>query len=173
MSEHAKRTFVQGRIGAANAAEFFGVLREIQASVDVVRLLAARPGTETAALLPKTLDGLYGMIYGLLAASVDEQTLARALEIVEQLPRHQGRARLPVREVADPGDGASDAEGARRAGSRPRSSTAHPTGAMPSSGTRKTAAMPEYARAAAIIAARARSSAWWSSRLPPAASRSG
>ncbi len=98
LSDAAKRMFVQGRIGAANAAEFFGVLREIHAGADVVRLLAAQPGAETAALLPKTLDGLYGMIYGLLAASVDTKTVARALEIIEQLPDIRGPAALPIRE---------------------------------------------------------------------------
>lgn len=98
LSDSAKRVFVQGRIGAANAAEFFGVLREIQAAVDVVRLLASRPGDETAALLPKTLDGLYGMLYGLLAACVDEMTVARALEIIEQLPDARASVPLPVRE---------------------------------------------------------------------------
>jgi hypothetical protein len=98
LSEPAKRVFVQGRIGAANAAEFFGVLREIQAGADVVRLMAARPGPETAALLPRTLDGLYGMIYGLLAASVDEPSLSRVLEIIEQLPDIAAAAPLPVRE---------------------------------------------------------------------------
>jgi MoxR-like ATPase len=100
LSESAQRVFVQGRIGAANAAEFFGVLRELQAAVDVVRLLAAQPGDETAALLPRTLDGLYGMVYGLLAASSDSAALARALEIVEQLPdtRHAESA-LPLREA--------------------------------------------------------------------------
>jgi hypothetical protein len=98
LSDSAKRVFVQGRIGAANAAEFFGVLREIQAAVDVVRLLASRPGDETAALLPKTLDGLYGMLYGLLAACVDEKTVARALEIIEQLPDARPSVPLPVRE---------------------------------------------------------------------------
>jgi hypothetical protein len=98
ISDGAKKLFVQGRIGAANAAEFFGVLREIQAGTDVVRLLAARPGPDTAALLPKSLDGLYGMIYGLLAASTDEKTLARALEIIEQLPDIRSAAPLPVRE---------------------------------------------------------------------------
>ncbi|MBX9794431.1 MAG: AAA family ATPase [Burkholderiaceae bacterium] len=98
LSDSAKRVFVQGRIGAANAAEFFGVLREIQAAVDVVRLLASRPGDETAALLPKTLDGLYGMVYGLLAACVDEKTVARALEIIEQLPDARPSVPLPVRE---------------------------------------------------------------------------
>ena len=99
LSNAAKRVFVQGRIGAANAAEFFGVLREIQAGADVVRLLAARPGAETAALLPRTLDALYGMIYGLLAASVDDRTLARAVEIVEQLPDIKGATPLPLREA--------------------------------------------------------------------------
>ena len=99
LSEAARRVFVQGRIGAANAAEFFGVLREIQAGADVLRLLAARPGPDTVALLPKTLDGLYGLIYGLLAASVDEPTVARALEIIEQLPDIRGPVPLPIREA--------------------------------------------------------------------------
>ncbi len=99
LPEDAKRLFVQGRIGAANAAEFFGVLREIQAGADVMRLLAAKAGPETAALLPQTLDGLYGLIYGLLAASTEARTLARALEIVEQLPEARGDTALPVREA--------------------------------------------------------------------------
>ena len=99
LSERAQRLFVQGRIGAANAAEFFGVLREIQAGVDVLRLLAARPGPETAALLPRTLDGLYGMLYGLIAATADAPALLRALEIVEQWPEMRSDAPLPIREA--------------------------------------------------------------------------
>jgi len=99
LSEQARRLFVQGRIGAANAAEFFGVLREIQAGADVVRLLASRPGEETAALLPRTLDGLYGMLYGLLAASTSAATLVRALAIIEQLPDIRGTVPLPIREA--------------------------------------------------------------------------
>ncbi|MCU0759223.1 MAG: AAA family ATPase [Steroidobacteraceae bacterium] len=99
LGEAARRSFVQGRIGAANAAEFFGVLREIQSGADVLKLMRARPGEETAALLPATLDGLYGMIYGLLAAAVDAPTLQRALEIVGQLPDSRGAASLPVREA--------------------------------------------------------------------------
>ncbi|MCG6204857.1 ATPase [Rhodopseudomonas sp. HC1] len=99
LSDSAKRLFVQGRIGAANAAEFFGVLREIKAGTDVLKLLAARSGPETAALLPRTLDGLYGMLYGLLAACNDQPTLARALEIIEQLPDIRGNVPLPIREA--------------------------------------------------------------------------
>jgi dynein-related subfamily AAA family protein len=99
LSVQARRLFVQGRIGAANAAEFFGVLREIQAGADVVQLLASRPGEETAALLPRTLDGLYGMLYGLLAACSSAANLTRALEIIEQLPDIRGAIPLPIREA--------------------------------------------------------------------------
>jgi len=99
MTEPARQRFVQGRIGAANAAEFFGVLRELRAAVDVVALLAARPGPETAALLPRTLDGLYGMVYGLLATACDDAALARALQVVGQLPDARPTTPLPVREA--------------------------------------------------------------------------
>ena len=91
--------FVQGRIGAANAAEFFGVLRELQAGADVTRLLAAEPGEATARLLPRSLDGLYAMVYGLLAAVSGEPALRRAFQIVEQYPDMRGEAPLPVREA--------------------------------------------------------------------------
>jgi MoxR-like ATPase len=99
LSEAAKRTFVQGRIGAANAAEFFGVLREIAAGADVLKLLQAKRGAETVALLPTTLDGLYGLIYGLAAASTNQVTTTRALEVIEQFPDMKGRTPLPVREA--------------------------------------------------------------------------
>jgi MoxR-like ATPase len=99
LSEAAQRTFVQGRIGAANAAEFFGVLRELKAGADVVALLEAKPGAATLALLPRTLDGLYGLTYGLAAACNAAATFTRALEIVEQLPAARGDAPLPLREA--------------------------------------------------------------------------
>lgn len=99
LSDDGKRVFVQGRIGAANAAEFFGVLRELQAGADVLKLLAAKPGADTLALLPRTLDGLYGLVYGLLAACTDAPALMRAIEIVEQLPDVRGAVPLPLAEA--------------------------------------------------------------------------
>jgi len=99
LSDTARRVFVQGRIGAANAAEFFGVLRELQAGADVIKLLAARAGADTLALLPQTLDGLYGLVYGLLAACTSASTVTRALEIIEQLPDIRGPVPLPLREA--------------------------------------------------------------------------
>ena len=114
LSDAAKRVFVQGRIGAANAAEFFGVLREIQAGADVLRLLAARPGAETAALLPRSLDALYGMIYGLLAASIDEQDDGARTRNHRATARYQGCRSAAAPRGADPGDGAIDAARARR-----------------------------------------------------------
>jgi hypothetical protein len=70
-----------------------------RAAVDVKRLLAARPGADTVALLPTSLDGLYGMIYGLLAAIDEAAVMARALAIVDQLPQAPARVPLPLREA--------------------------------------------------------------------------
>ncbi len=99
LGDAARRVFVQGRIGAANAAEFFGVLRDLQAGADVVELLAAKPGEDTVRRLPQTLDGLYGLVYGLVAACTDAPTVARALQIVEALPDTRGPNPLPLREA--------------------------------------------------------------------------
>lgn len=99
LSERATELLVQGRLGAANAAEFFGVLRELRAAVDVLRLLAAAPGPATLALLPQTLDGLYGLTYGLVAACTRAETVARAAAILGQLPEIRATRPLPLREV--------------------------------------------------------------------------
>ncbi len=99
LPEEAKRSFVQGRLGAANAAELFGVLRELQAGADVVALLAAAPGAETRKLLPTTLDGLYGMTYALVAAATEASSMARALEVLGQVPEIQSPAPMPLREA--------------------------------------------------------------------------
>jgi ATPase family associated with various cellular activities (AAA) len=97
--EAVQRHLVQGRIGAANAAEFFGVLRELRSGADVLALLAAGPGEATLKLLPGTLDGLYGLAYGLLAACDEPARYTRALEIVEQLPQVRAATPLPLAEV--------------------------------------------------------------------------
>lgn len=99
LSEQVKRVFVQGRIGAANAAEFFGVLRDLQSGADVLRLLSAERGPATAALLPRTLDGLYSLTYGLLGACTEAPKVARALDIIEQLPDIRAALPLPIRET--------------------------------------------------------------------------
>lgn len=99
LPEPQLRLFVQGRIGAANAAEFFGVLAELQAGADVLALLAAAPGAETQALLPRTLDGLYGLVYGLVGVANEESVLTRALAIVGELGALRAERPLPLREV--------------------------------------------------------------------------
>jgi hypothetical protein len=99
LNPQTQKIFVQGRIGAANAAEFFGVLRELQAGADVVAMLAAEPGDATLALMPRSLDGLYGMVYGLLAACKEPQALQRGLEILAQLPQAPVGGVLPLREA--------------------------------------------------------------------------
>lgn len=99
LPEALARRFVQGRIGAANAAEFFGVLKELRSGADVLALLAAEPGAATLKLLPTTLDGLYALAYGLVAACTEPERLARAMAIAEQLPAVRGAVPLPLAEV--------------------------------------------------------------------------
>jgi hypothetical protein len=99
LPEATARRFVQGRIGAANAAEFFGVLKELRQGADVLALLAAEPGAATLKLLPGSLDGLYALAYGLVAASTDAERLARAMAIAGQLTEYRGPQPLPLAEV--------------------------------------------------------------------------
>ena len=98
LPEAVERAFVQARIGAANAADFYGVLREIRAGTDVRALLGAAPGAPTRALLPRSLDALYGLVHGLVAAVDDGPTLERAFEIVGQFDELDGT--LPAAESA-------------------------------------------------------------------------
>jgi len=96
LSESVKSIFIQGRIGAANAAEFLAALREIRAGSNVLELLEAKPGADTSALLPQSLDALYGLVYGLASAATERPRLLRILEIVDQFTDMAGA--LPVKE---------------------------------------------------------------------------
>lgn len=96
LKETQKQLFIQARIGAANAAEFLAAIREIQAGSNVVELLNAERGDATTALLPKSLDALYGLVYALASAAHDAPKINRIIEIVEQFPEMQGN--LPTRE---------------------------------------------------------------------------
>jgi hypothetical protein len=99
LSDAAKRVFVQGRIGAANAAEFFGVLREIQAGTDVLaaaRCRARRGDRRAAADQPRR-----ALRHALRAARGGHRRAAhgRALAILDQLPDVRAEEPLPIREV--------------------------------------------------------------------------
>ncbi len=96
LQEAQKQLFIQARIGAANAAEFLSVIREIQAGSNVVALMNAEKGDATTALLPSSLDALYGLVYALASAANEGTKVNRIIEIVEQFPDMQGN--LPTRE---------------------------------------------------------------------------
>jgi hypothetical protein len=75
------------------------VLKELRQGADVLALLAAEPGAATLKLLPDSLDGLYALAYGLVAASTDAERLARAMAIAGQLTEFRGPQPLPLAEV--------------------------------------------------------------------------
>ena len=96
LEEKQKELFIQARIGAANAAEFLSAIREIQAGSNVVEMLDAAPGDATRALLPVSLDALYGLVYALASAATERARINRILEIVGQFTDMPGQ--LPTRE---------------------------------------------------------------------------
>ncbi|MEI2676616.1 MAG: hypothetical protein V9G29_01430 [Burkholderiaceae bacterium] len=112
--------------------------RDCRPRVDVVQLLASRPGDETAALLPK--HARRPLRHGLRAAGRlrrRRRPLARALEIIEQLPDARSAGAAAGARSADAGDGAADAEGAggRARGRHPRQPGL--PAAMPSNAARR------------------------------------
>lgn len=96
LTDQQKQLFIQARIGAANAAEFLAAIRDIQAGTNVVKLLEATSGDATKALLPASLDGLYGLVYALASAATERARINRIIEIVEQFTDMPGH--LPTRE---------------------------------------------------------------------------
>ena len=96
LNDNQKSLFIQARIGAANASEFLAAIRQIQAGSNVVALLEAERGDATSALLPQTLDGLYGLVYALAAAASERARVNRVVEIVEQFTDMPGN--LPTQE---------------------------------------------------------------------------
>jgi len=96
LDDSVKSVFIQGRIGAANAAEFLSAIRDIQAGSNVSQLLDAEAGAVTKALLPQSLDALYGLVYGLASAATAKPRLLRILEIIDQFTDMENA--LPIRE---------------------------------------------------------------------------
>jgi len=96
LDDKQKQLFIQARIGAANAAEFLSAIREIQAGSNVIELLDAKQGDATTMLLPKTLDGLYGLVYALASVAHERTRINRIMEIVGQFNDMPGN--LPTRE---------------------------------------------------------------------------
>lgn len=96
LNDQQKQLFIQGRIGAANAAEFLAAIREIQAGSNVIALLDASSGNSTSALLPQSLDGLYGLVYALASSATERTRINRIIEIVEQFTDMPGN--LPTQE---------------------------------------------------------------------------
>lgn len=99
---------VAGVVGTAVAAEFLRVADDIEANVDVLRMLDA-PRKSRAALYPNTLHGLNAVMFG-AAAAVSADNVDAAIETVLDIGRlavlrksDRALTALPLKELATAG----------------------------------------------------------------------
>ncbi|MEO0917898.1 MAG: MoxR family ATPase [Pseudomonadota bacterium] len=91
-----RHTMVAGTVGTAAAAEFAQVAAEIEALVSLEEVLAA-PASKRAALYPKSLNGLVGLIYALVARA-DDGSIADVIDIMTDL-RNVDATGIPLAEL--------------------------------------------------------------------------
>jgi len=92
-----RHTMIAGTIGLAAAAEFARVADELDAQVTIDEMLEADRATRRA-LYPQTVNGLVGLIYGLVARA-DAATLPRIIEVLADIRKLEARAGLPLAEL--------------------------------------------------------------------------
>ncbi len=93
-----RHTMIAGTIGTAAAAEFAQVAEELDALVSLEELFET-PRSKRYDLYPKSINGLVGLVYALVAR-VDEETISDAIDIIADL-RHVEAPTLPLGEVTN------------------------------------------------------------------------
>lgn len=91
-----RQSMIAGTIGTAAAAEFAQVAAELDALVTLQEIFDAPPGKRRA-LYPKTINGLVGMIYALVAQA-DAATIADTIDIMADLGNVEAPG-LPLAEL--------------------------------------------------------------------------
>jgi hypothetical protein len=89
------RIVLAGLVGEAAAAEFFLVLDEIEGATAAGDILAEPDRARRVAMLPRSVAGLYNLVFGLATLATDAPTGIRAIEIVEDMDALAGTG-LPV-----------------------------------------------------------------------------
>lgn len=81
--KRVRNTMIAGTVGVAPAADFTRVADELEAMVTVQDLIAT-PRGKRSELYPETLNGLVGLIYGLVAQT-DADTLPDVIEVMADI----------------------------------------------------------------------------------------
>jgi MoxR-like ATPase len=92
------RIVLGGLVGEAAAAEFFLALDEIEGATAAVDIVAEDDPARRAAMLPRTVAGLYNLVFGLAALATDAAKGVRAIEVVNDMDALAGSG-LPVGDV--------------------------------------------------------------------------
>ncbi|MGR3511811.1 MAG: AAA family ATPase [Paracoccaceae bacterium] len=91
-----RHTMIAGTVGSAAAAEFAQVAAEIEALVSLDEILAA-PASRRPALYPKSINGLVGLIYALVARA-DAATMPNVIDVMADLKSVEASG-LPLAEL--------------------------------------------------------------------------
>lgn len=91
-----RHTMIAGTVGSAAAAEFAQVAAEIEALVSLDEILAA-PASRRSALYPRSINGLVGLIYALVARA-DTATMPDVIEVMADLKSVEAPG-LPLAEL--------------------------------------------------------------------------
>jgi hypothetical protein len=92
------RIALSGLVGEQAAAEFFLVLDEIEGATAATDIIGEADPARRTAMLPRTVSGLYNLVFGLAALASDAGTGIRAIEIVNDMDALVGTG-LPVGDV--------------------------------------------------------------------------
>lgn len=95
------QNIVSGIVGMETAATFFEITDLLTEQVQVEKLMKAKTAQERKALMPKSLEGIYGLAYALDAIVKDGETLQKAIEIATEIEdiEQKGEIPLPTSEV--------------------------------------------------------------------------
>ena len=95
-----RETMIAGTVGTAPAAEFARVADELEAQLTVREVLDL-PRDKRRDVLPRSVDGLVGLIYGLVGQT-DAETLPRTIDVMAEIRNLPGpeAAQLPLGELS-------------------------------------------------------------------------
>lgn len=89
---------IPGIVGQSVAADFFTVLEDVETATNVQQLMAIADKSSRVKMLPKTLAGLYNLVFAMTAVSHTDAEYIRSVEILNDMTELAAEG-LPVGDI--------------------------------------------------------------------------